>query len=169
MGQQASQFNVSKGLEAGMANVRNKLTVDQANLEAGIQEVRLRNAEKQYGREERFGAYDAAAERIAGIYRDKRAYDAQERLAKAMDNTGSYERFNIYEQLKKQSKNKNSPYYGRSDKDLKRIARNTYLKSLDDLDAETAKVESNKKKLGGARKYTSRLGELSKRKKSFNI
>jgi hypothetical protein len=164
MGQQASQFNVQTGLEAGKVNVANRLSVNQSNLEAGIQEARMKIDEKRYKREEILGALDTAASRIAGIVKDEKSYKAQERLAKAIDNTGSYDRFTILEQLQKESKNKNSPYYGKTDIELKKIASDTYNEVIGKMG-----LEGDQTARTGGRKYTSRLGQLSRGKKTFNI
>lgn len=157
LGQQASMSNAEMAQRADMANVQNRLAVNQANLEAGIQEARLKLDEKRYKREEIIGALDTAAGRIAGIYKDDRSYKAQERLANAMDDAGSYQRFQYYEDLKKQAKDKDSQFYGKTDKELRDYAAQQYNDYIG-----TAKT-------GGARKYTSRLGQLSKGKKTFNI
>jgi hypothetical protein len=157
LGMQASMSNAEMAQRANMANVQNQLAVNQANLEAGIQEARLKLDEKRYKREEIIGALDTAAGRIAGIYKDDRSYKAQERLANAMDDAGSYQRFQYYEDLKKQAKDKDSEFYGKTDKELKDYAAQQYNDYI------------GANKTGGARKYTSRLGQLSKGKKTFNI
>jgi hypothetical protein len=157
LGQQASMANAEQSQRASIANIQNQLAVNQANLAASIQEARLKIDEKRYKREEIFGALDTAAGRIAGIYKDDRSDKAQERLANAMDDAGSYQRFQYYEDLKKQAKNKDSEFYGKTDQELKDYAAKQYLDYVG-----TAKT-------GGARKYTSRLGELSKGRKTFNI
>mgnify|MGYP000903177023 CR=1 FL=1 len=165
LGQQASQFNAETAQRANLANVQSRLAVNQANLEAGIAEAKLKIDEKRYKREEILGALDTAAARIAGIVKDEKSYRAQERLAKAIDNTGSYDRFTIYEQLQKEAKKKDSPYYGKSDAELRKISSNTYNEVLGRMGLEGEETA----KTGGSRKYTSRLGELSRNKKSFNI
>jgi len=166
LGQQASQFNAETAQRANMANVQNRLAVNQANLEAGIQESRLKIDEKRYKREEILGALDTASSRIAGIVKDEKSYKAQERLAKAIDNTGSYDRFTILEQLQKESKNKNSPYYGKTDVELKKIATDTYNEVIGKMGLEGEQNAKN-----GGRRYTSRLGDLSRgrNKRNFNI
>jgi hypothetical protein len=167
LGQQASQFNVQTGLEAGKVNVANRLAVDRSNLEAGIQEARLKIDEKRYKREEILGALDTGAARTANIVKDEKYYRAQERLADALDETGSYNRRTIYENLKKESKRKDSPYYGMSDERLKKIAANTVNQTM--FGKKEEKEDKNTQKMGGTRKYTSRLGQLSKGRKTFNI
>ena len=74
-----------------------------------------------------------------------------------MDDAGSYKRFEYYEQLKKDAKDPNHPMYGKTDAEIKDYASKQYQDWVG-----TAKT-------GGARKYTSRLGELSKGRKTFNI
>ena len=166
LGQQASQFNAETAQRANMANVQNRLAVNQANLEAGIQESKLKIDEKRYKREEILGALDTASSRIAGIVKDEKSYKAQERLAKAIDNTGSYDRFTILEQLEKESKNKNSPYYGKTDVELKKIASDTYNEVIGKMGLEGEQNAKN-----GGRRYTSRLGDLNRgrNKRNFNI
>jgi len=166
LGQEASTTNAAMAQRANMANVENRLAVNKANLEAGIQEAKLKIDEKRYKREEILGALDKAAARIAGIVKDERSYRAQERLADALDETGSYNRRTVYENLKRESKRKDSPYYGMSDDKLKKIASNTVNQSMFGKKEEEDK---NTQKMGGARKYTSRLGQLSKGRKTFNI
>ena len=165
LGMQASMSNAEMAQRANMANVQNRLAVNQANLDAGIQEARMKIDEKRYKREEILGALDTAASRIAGIVKDEKSYKAQERLAKAIDNTGSYDRFTIFEQLQKESKNKNSPYYGKTDIELKKIASDTYNEVAGKMGLEGVETE----RTGGSRKYTSRLGQLSRGRKTFNI
>lgn len=166
LGQQASQFNAETAQRANMANVQNRLAVNQANLEAGIQESKIRIDEKRYKREEILGALDTASSRIAGIVKDEKSYKAQERLAKAIDNTGSYDRFTILEQLQKESKNKNSPYYGKTEAELKKIASDTYNEVIGKMGLEGEQNARN-----GGRRYTSRLGDLNRgrNKRNFNI
>ena len=156
LGMQASMSNAEMAQRANMANVQNGLAVNQANLEASNMEAKLKIMEKQYGREEKLTALDNAASRIAGIVKDDRSYKAQERLANAMDDAGSYQRFQYYEQLKKEAKDSNSPHYGKTDAELKDYASKQYVDWVG-----TAKT--------GGRRYTSRLGELSKGRKTFNI
>jgi len=161
LGQQASQFNVEAGLRAGMANMQSQLAVDQANLEAGIKEAALKIDEKRYKREDKLARLDNFATRAAGIYKDYVAIKAQERLAEAMDDTGGYERFKYYEDLKKQAKNKDSEFYGKTDAELKKYSSQQWLDYVGTAESKTGGVRN--------RRYTSRLGELSKSKKTFNI
>jgi hypothetical protein len=161
-------------LQASMANQEMGLKRDMFNRE-------FFDKQRNYKREEILGALDAAAERTAGIYKDNKLFAAQERLAKALDETGSYDRFTIYEELKKQSKEKDSPYYGKTDVELRAMAASYATSIYGDLDyyryvadkegkgSGEGNKEGDKAKLGGVRKYTSRLGELSGGKKRFNI
>jgi hypothetical protein len=160
LGMQASMANAEMAQRANMANVQNQLAVNQSNLEAGNQEARLKIDEKRYKDERTLGVLDTASGRIANIYKDYKSYEAQERLANAMDDAGSYKRFEYYEDLKKQAKDKDSEFYGKTDKELRDYSAKQYNDYIG-----TAKTGGIRK----TRKYTSRLGELSKGKKTFNI
>ena len=99
-------------------------------------------------------------------------FKANERLAKAMDETGSYDRFTLYENLQKEAKNKRSPLYGKNEVDLRNMAAG-YSKLFygdkgivaDQFNGQANTQTQTQQKLGGARQYTSRLGELTKRSK----
>lgn len=157
LGQQASQFNASQAMQAQTATADNRSRTDMFNKQLEV-------SEKQYKREGTLNALDAAAARIAGVVKDERSYKAQERLAKALDATGSYDRFTVYEQLQKESQNADSPYHGMTDIQLKKIASDVYNQQWGEQGGE-----GDKAKTGGSRKYTSRLGQLSRGKQSFNI
>lgn len=153
------------GMQASMFNVENEQKRQFANAD-------LRVAEKKYKREEILGTLDAAVGRITGIAKDDRMFKANERLAKAMDETGSYDRFTLYEGLQKEAKNKKSPLYGKNEVDLRNMAAG-YSKLFygdrgivaDQFNGQTNTQTQTQEKLGGARQYTSRLGELTKRSK----
>jgi hypothetical protein len=173
-----AESEANKGLAAEEAKLNLQSTL--ANMEMGMKREMFNkefaNKQRNYKREEILGALDAAAERTAGIYKDNKLFAAQERLAKALDETGSYDRFTIFEELKKQSKSPDSPYYGKTDVELRAIAAEYASSIYGDLDyykyladKEGGKKEKEEAKLGGARKYTSRLGELSGGRKRFNI
>jgi len=169
LGQAASQFNAENELKRQMFNTD------------------FKQKERQYKREEFMGALDTAMRNIAGIVKDDRAFKSQERLAKALDETGSYDRFTILEQLQKEAKRKNSPYAGMSESELRRIAAaigreinpEGYVSATEyaSLKSENEKLkkdkeESGKAKYGGARQYVSRLGQLNNvrsTKPKFNI
>jgi len=157
LGQRASEFNAQQAMEASAATAENRQRASESLQKAKMFNKQLELNEKQYKREEFFGALDEAATRIAGIYKDDRSYKAQERLANAMDDAGSYQRFQYYEDLKKQAKDPQSEFYGKTDKELRDYAADQYNQYI------------GKAKTGGTRRYTSRLGELSKGKKTFNI
>ena len=120
--------------------------------------------ERQYRREDILGALDAGASRIAGIVKDERSYKANERLARALDETHSYDRFSIYEQLTKQAKQKNSPYNGVSDAELRRMAAGISEQIYGEMgvvaEAPAATTTTQTARTGGVRQYVSRLGEL---------
>jgi hypothetical protein len=169
LGQAASQFNAENELKRQMFNTE------------------FKQKERQYKREEFMGALDTAMRNIAGVVKDDRAFKSQERLAKALDETGSYDRFTIYEALEKEAKRKNSPYTGMSQSELRRIAAaigrdinpEGYVSPTEyaSLKSENEKLkkdkeESGKAKYGGARQYVSRLGQLNNvrsTKPKFNI
>lgn len=166
------------GLQASTSNIENEMRRQMFNKEARDNQIKDRY-------ETILGAIDTAASRIAGIVKDDKAYKAQERLAKALDETGSYDRFTILEQLQVESKRKNSPYANMNESELRRIAAalakdlnpDLYVsstKSKKFLEEEKKKEEENKQevKLGGVRQYVSRLGDLNKvrsTKPKFNI
>ena len=153
------------GMQASMFNVENEQKRQMANAD-------LRIGEKKYKREEMLGTLDAASTRITGIIKDERMFKANERLAKAMDETGSYDRFTLYEQLQKEAKNKRSPMYGKNETELRNMAAG-YSKLFygdrgivaDQFNGQAQGQQQQQQKLGGARQYTSRLGELTKRPK----
>ena len=153
------------GMQASMFNVENEQKRQMVNAD-------IRVNEKKYKREEILGTLDAAVNRITGIAKDDRMFKANERLAKAMDETGSYDRFTLYEQLQKEAKNKKSPMYGKNEVQLRDMAAG-YSKLFygdrgivaDQFDGQNSSQTQTQQKLGGARQYTSRLGELTKRPK----
>ena len=160
------------GMQASMFNAEAQQKTQMFNKE-------FNQKERQYRREDLLGALDTGAARIAGIVKDDRNFKAQERLATALDETGSYDRFSILEQLNKESKRKNSPYANTTEAERRRIAaamhkelnpegyvgKSEYTK----LQEENAKMKkeqeelekAGKAKFGGARQYVSRLGQLS--------
>lgn len=143
------------GMKASMFNAENGLKTSMFNKE-------FNQKERQYRREDIFGALDAGAARVAGVFKDQRNYLAQERLAKSLDETGSYDRYSILEKLQKEAKQKDSPYYGKNEVELRKIAAAMYTSiNPDGYTAKPAKKEEKEeKKFGGARQYVSRLGEL---------
>ena len=157
LGQRASEFNATQAQTADMANAENRSKTDMFNKQLEV-------SEKQYKREGTLNALDAAAARIAGVVKDERSYKAQERLAKALDATGSYDRFTVFEQLQKEAENPDSPYHGMTEIQLKKIASDVYNQQWGKQGGEGDKAQT-----GGTRKYTSRLGQLSRGRKTFNI
>lgn len=160
------------GMQASMFNAENQLKTQMFNKE-------FNQKERQYRREDILGALDTGAARIAGIVKDDRNFKAQERLATALDETGSYDRFSILEQLNKEAKRKGSPYYGTTEAERRRMASAMYKElnpegyvsksEYTKLQEEKAKLQKEKEeaekknqaKFGGARQYVSRLGQLS--------
>jgi hypothetical protein len=161
LGMQASMFNAETAQKGQMFNTE------------------FNQKERQYRREDILGALDTGAARIAGIVKDERSFKSQERLANALDETGSYDRFTILEQLNKEAKRKNSPYYGTTEAERRRMAAamhrelnpegyvgkseyNKLQEEKDKLKKEKEELEkAGKAKFGGARQYVSRLGQLS--------
>jgi hypothetical protein len=159
------------GMQASMFNAENEQKRQMFNTE-------FNQKERQYRREDILGALDTGAARIAGIVKDDRAYKAQERLATALDETGSYDRFSILEQLNREARRKNSPYYGTTETERRRMAAAMHkelnpegyigMSEYTKLQEEKAKLQKEKEeaekknqaKFGGARQYVSRLGEL---------
>jgi GH24 family phage-related lysozyme (muramidase) len=161
LGMQASMFNAETGMKRDMFNAE------------------LSKDERRYSREDTLSALDAAARGVAGIVKDERAYKADERYANAVDGTGSYTRFTTLEQLQKEARRKNSPFYGKTESELRRMSAAMYKElnpegyvgksEYTKLQEENAKLQKEKEeaakngqvKFGGARQYVSRLGQLS--------
>jgi len=161
LGMQASMFNADTDQKRQMFNAE------------------FNQGERRYRREDILGALDTGAARIAGIVKDDRAYKSDERLARALDETGAYDRFTILEQLNKEAKRKNSPYANTTEAERRRMAaamhkelnpegyvgKSEYTKLQEEKDKlQKEKDEAEKKnqaKFGGARQYVSRLGQLS--------
>jgi hypothetical protein len=142
LGMEASKFNADTGQKTQMFNKE------------------FNKDERRYRREDILGALDSAASRIAGIFKDKKSYDAQERLARALDETKSYDRFSIYEQLTKQANQKNSPYYGVPDAELRRMAAGISEQIYGDMGIVAEAPGTAPARTGGVRQYISRLGDL---------
>jgi hypothetical protein len=139
---EASKFNADTGQKTQMFNKE------------------FNKDERRYRREDILGALDSAASRIAGIFKDKKSYEAQERLARALDETKSYDRFSIYEQLAKQANQKNSPYYGVPDAELRRMAAGISEQIYGDMGIVAEAPGTAPARTGGVRQYISRLGDL---------
>jgi hypothetical protein len=152
LGQQASQFNVEAGLKSDA--MRADIAQFNKKLEVG---------EKQYKREERLGTLDAAVRGATGVYRDQLQYKAQDRLARAINETGSYDRFDFIEKALKDRKKKDSPYYGMSEYDINQIAAERFPVNVVVEAPKKPKEskEADNKKKGGVKRYVSRLGQLN--------
>ena len=145
-----------KNLEAQTAaevagrNQAAELEASKANMMADINQ-------NQYMDERNLAVAETFGKDIAGISMDQRKLDMQYKIARGLDKTGSLGRYEIMEQLRKQSKDPESAVYQKSEAELQQIASELGYKVVEVLadDKET-------KRLGGmARKYTSRLGDLS--------
>jgi len=149
------------GMKASMFNASQEADRQKTNVEIKKFNKELEVGEKRYRREEILGSIDSAVSKVAGIVKDERMYKATERLAKALDQTKSYERFEVYEKLAKEKKRKGSPFSGMSDFELRKISA-AIVGKQEGVVAEPAgkAAETDKKKLGGVKKYVSRLGDL---------
>jgi hypothetical protein len=128
-----------------------------AQLEASKSNMMADINQNQYMDERNLGVAEALGKDLAGMSMDQRKLDMQYRIARGLDKTGSLNRYEIMEQLRKQAKNPESPVYEKTEAELQQIA--------SDLGYKVIQVLANDKKekrFGGmARKYTSRLGDLS--------
>jgi hypothetical protein len=137
--------------EVAGRNQAAQLETSKANMMADINE-------NQYMDERNLGVAEALGKGLAGMSMDQRKLDMQYNIARGLDKTGSLNRYEIMEQLRKQAKNPESPVYQKTEGELQQIAADLGYKVVEVLadDPET------KKRLGGmGRKYTSRLGDLS--------
>jgi hypothetical protein len=136
--------------EVAGRNQAAQLETSKANMLADINE-------NQYMDERNLGVAEALGKGLAGMSMDQRKLDMQYNIARGLDKTGSLNRYEIMEQLRKQAKNPESSVYQKSEAELQQIA--------SDLGYKVVQVLANdkeEKRFGGmGRKYTSRLGDLS--------
>lgn len=147
-----------RATKVSMFNAQNETERQKFNKETEV-------SEKRYKREDTLAYMQQIGLVTAGNYKDKMQYDATERLANALDETGSYTRFTLEEALRKDPAFKNM-----SQRQLKDFA-SAYYNARERSNEKTnvgGSGNRNEQKTGGARKYTSRLGELSS-KKSLNF
>lgn len=156
LGQAASTTNAQMALQAASQTAENLQRASENLQKAKIFNAQMEMTEKQYADERKIGALDKTVRDIAGITGDVLSYRAQERLAKVMDETGSYDRFKIKELMD------NDPAFANLTKDQKN-------KIAAQMDAQSKGAATSQ--LGGPRRYTSRLGDLNrgKNKRNFNI
>ena len=129
-----------------------------AQLEASKSNMMADINQNQYMDERNLGVAEALGKGLAGMSMDQRKLDMQYSIARGLDKTGSLNRYEIMEQLRKQAKNPESPVYQKTEAELQQIAADLGYKVVEVL----ADDKEDKKRLGGmARKYTSRLGDLS--------
>ena len=143
----------------------------QAALEAAKASKMMQLDQNKYVDERNLAVIDTLASRIANIDKDTRNYKLQKDIARALDETGAFGRYEILDQLRKMAKDKNSPVYGMSEGELRGIA-SVYgedygLSGIVVKDKENKNKEDNKKLGGIGRKYTSRLGELTSSRKTL--
>ena len=136
--------------EVSGRNQAAQLEASKANMMADINQ-------NQYVDERNLGVAEALGKGISGMSMDQRKLDMQYLIARGLDKTGSLGRYEIMEQLRKQSKDPKSPVYQKSEQELQQIASELGYKVV-----EVIADDKEEKRLGGmARKYTSRLGDLS--------
>jgi len=136
--------------EVAGRNQAAQLETSKANMMADINQ-------NQYMDERNLGVAEALGKDIAGMSMDQRKLDMQYRIARGLDKTGSLNRYEIMEQLRKQAKNPESPVYQKSEAELQQIASDLGYKVV-----QVLADDKEEKRFGGmGRKYTSRLGDLS--------
>ena len=149
------------GMQASMFNAEQDLKRQGINADINQFNKKLEVGEKQYRREEIMGAIDTAVSRVAGVVKDERMYKATERLAKALDQTKSYDRYEVYEKFVKEKKKKGSPFANMSDYELRLMAAAIVGETtVVPPSGKEGEEGGDKKKLGGIKKYVSRLGDL---------
>jgi hypothetical protein len=156
LSQAASTTNAQMAMQAASQTAENLQRASENLQKAKIFNAQMEMSEKQYADERKVGALYKTVRDIAGITGDVLSYRAQERLAKVIDETGSYDRFKLKELMD------NDPAFANLTKDQKD-------KIAAQMDAQSK--GTNKAQLGGTRRYTSRLGDLNrgKNKRNFNI
>ena len=158
------ETDANKGLAAAEQDLATRVSMFNAQNETERQRFNKEKEidEKRYKREDILAYMQQFGKVTAGNYKDKMMYDATERLANALDETGSYTRFALEEALRKDPVFKNM-----SQKELKEFA-NAYYNGRERAGEKTnvggSEKNANTQKLGGVRRYTSRLGELTKRR-----
>lgn len=145
LGQRASEFNVEQAFRQEAANAE------------------LRVGEKRYKREETLGALDTAVSRAAGFFTDQQRLKVQKDVARALDETGSFDRFEFKKRALKDSKRKSSPYYGMSEYDINQVTAAMFPSGavVSQTKINTKQKDTEEKKRGGVKKYVSRLGQLN--------
>jgi hypothetical protein len=136
--------------EVAGRNQAAQLEASKANMMADINQ-------NQYMDERNLGVAEALGKNLAGMSMDQRKLDMQYKIARGLDKTGSLNRYEIMEQLRKQAKNPESPVYQKSEAELQQIASDLGYKVV-----QVLADDKEEKRFGGmSRKYTSRLGDLS--------
>ncbi len=152
LGQRASEFNAQQAVEAAAATAENRQRASENLQKAKMFNAQMEMSEKQFADERKVAALNLAVRGIAGTVGDALSYRAQERLAKVIQEGGEYDRFKLKELMN------TDPAFANLTQDQK----NEIVASMS---------AANKAQLGGARRYTSRLGDLNrgKNKRNFNI
>ena len=150
LGQAASTVNAQMAMQAASQSAENLQRASENLQKAKMFNAQMEMGEKQFADQRKVAALDSAVRGIAGLTGDLLSFRAQERLSKVIDETGSYDRFKLKELMD------TDPAFANLTKDQK--------------DQIVAGMGQNAQ-LGGARRYTSRLGDLNrgKNKRNFNI
>lgn len=157
LGQAASTANAQMALQAASQSAENLQRASENLQKAKMFNAQMEMSEKQFADERKVASMTAAVRGVASTVGDVLSYRAQERLAKVIQESGEYDRFKLKELMD------TDPAFV----NLTQAQKNEIAARIDAADKET----KNTQKLGGARRYTSRLGDLNrgKNKRNFNI
>jgi hypothetical protein len=152
LGQAASTVNAQMAMQAASQTAENLQRASENLQKAKMFNAQMEMGEKQYADERKVAALNSAVKGIAGTVGDALSYRAQERLAKVIQEGGEYDRFKLKELMD------TDPAFA----NLTQTQKNEIAAKMN---------AANTKQLGGPRRYTSRLGDLSKgkNKRNFNI
>ena len=152
LGQAASTVNAQMAMQAASQTAENLQRASENLQKAKIFNAQMEMGEKQYADERKVAALNSAVKGIAGTVGDALSYRAQERLSRVIQEGGEYDRFKLKELMDTDPAFANLTQAQKSEIAAKMNAANTA-------------------QLGGPRRYTSRLGDLSKgkNKRNFNI
>lgn len=156
--QRASEKNAELAQAAATATAENLQRSSENLQKARIYNKQLEVSEKQEQRAEIGNALKFLGSSIATITGDVLSYRSQQRLANAIDDVGAYDRFSLMEMMNK------DPQFAALTEEQKDAI-------VAAADAKRRGSLTTKEATGGARRYTSRLGDLNrgKNKRNFNI
>jgi hypothetical protein len=119
---QEARANTQAAAQEELGNLRAS-QFDAANVARARQFNALsQNQRDQNEYEKRMLAFNQLGTNLAQYANDLRAYKAEDRVAEASQISGEYTRQKYLEQLRRQSRRKNSPYSGMNDTQLREIA-----------------------------------------------